>query len=136
MAGGSQNRTIGKLDFPEPNQRTPLLHENHNDGSSTSRQPSPASTRTGRFFQDVAEGIQAKDREALKRETLRYVSFFWAVVCWYATRPSREERMSFTNDLTAFVPDQSQPFPSMRPSSSLAYITPRLGSTPSPLLQN
>lgn len=83
MAGASKRNAIDKLDFPAPNQQTPLLHGTGERDNPSQEQQSQTSTTSAHFFQDVAEGIYAKDREAIRRETVRYVSFFWAVVCWY-----------------------------------------------------
>lgn len=86
--------TIDKLDFPSPStpsraagasgsgERTHLIRGSQSVESLRDEPPSHHSLRSGHFFEDVAEGIQERDREQLKREVKRYVSFVWALVCW------------------------------------------------------
>ena len=71
------NNRIGKLDFPSLDEQQTLLHSTSADDS---RQPGHLSGYTGHFFEDVAEGIQSRDREELRREIVRYGSFVWAIL--------------------------------------------------------
>ena len=82
MSAGDDQPRITKLDYPQSSEQTPLLHP---DGDET-RPPSPATPVTGPFWEQVAEGLHQRDRNDLKRETLRYVSFAWAIVCTYVTQ--------------------------------------------------
>lgn len=95
---------IDKLDFPAADSRTPLLHSaNHNDASSFVSSAASMDGR-GRFFEDVAEGIQAQDRARFQRESVRYVSFAWAIISWYAwsealTDPCTDARLVYVRAL-------------------------------------
>ncbi|KAF2735516.1 MFS monocarboxylic acid transporter [Polyplosphaeria fusca] len=73
-SSSSSSNGIGKLDY-EP--RRPLLHP---DGDGDSSRPSQDTSYAGSFFQQVAEGIMERDRAKLQRDTVRWLSFVWAVV--------------------------------------------------------
>lgn len=77
------NGHIDKLDFPSPDERRPLLQSN----GGPSGEPSPGRSNTtscsGSFFEQIAEGIQERDRARMAREVVRYLSFVVAVVNWY-----------------------------------------------------
>lgn len=68
---------IDKLDY-HPGGR-PLLHDDGNGGESSGRQSEDRSY-AGSFFEDVAEGIAEDDRQKMKREAVRYISFAWALI--------------------------------------------------------
>jgi hypothetical protein len=75
----SNGHIIDKLDFPS--ERRPLLQ------SSSSGEPSPGRSNTtsceGSFFEQVAEGIQERDRARMQRVVVRGGSFVVAIVNWY-----------------------------------------------------
>ena len=86
-SGTGNGAHIDKLDYkPQPDERRPLLRSPRSDGelSSTSSELSGSneSSRAGSFFEQVAEGIQERDREEMKKQILRFGGFFWAVVAW------------------------------------------------------
>lgn len=81
-----RNGRIDKLEFPSRNERTPLIKDAQRVSSP---EPSQASSHAGRFFEDVAEGIQNQDRARLGREIVRYGSFIWAILSWYVIQPAR-----------------------------------------------
>jgi hypothetical protein len=78
MASDSSTPRIHKLDFDQ--SRRPLLGD---DASELSPGQSTAPSVSGSFFEQVVEGIQERDREKIKQELTKYVSFFVAVLCWY-----------------------------------------------------
>lgn len=67
------NGRIGKLDFPNRSR------DGDNDGASVGSNHSGVA-HSGHFFEHVAEGVLDRDREKMRREVLRYASFFWAIV--------------------------------------------------------
>ena len=70
---------IDRLDY-KPGGR-PLLQPRSNDGSrSASRHSEDRASLAGSFFSNVAEGIVDRDRERMRKEVARYVSFVWALV--------------------------------------------------------
>jgi hypothetical protein len=70
---------IDKLDFPtRRGERQPLLH----DQPELSPGPSHQTSRSGSFFELVAEGIQERDRVMMKQEVIRYGSFISAILSW------------------------------------------------------
>ncbi|KAF1994602.1 MFS monocarboxylic acid transporter [Amniculicola lignicola CBS 123094] len=74
----SASPAIGKLDYhPPPSPRRPLLHV---DGENDSTRTSQTNSYAGSFFEQVAEGIMERDRERVKRDVLRWLSFVWAIV--------------------------------------------------------
>ncbi|KAF2762046.1 MFS monocarboxylic acid transporter-like protein [Pseudovirgaria hyperparasitica] len=73
----SPNNGISKLDFPGPGSRRPLLQV---DRDSSNERRSQDTSYAGSFFEQVAEGIQARDRKRMQREVVRYFSFVWALV--------------------------------------------------------
>jgi hypothetical protein len=75
MAG--HNR-LDKLDFDQ--SRRPLLEPEEGDTSPRGSNGGPS--YAGSFLDQVAEGIQARDREDFKRGLVRYVSFAVAVLSW------------------------------------------------------
>ena len=93
---------IDKLDFPssDSSSRERVLHSSEGDlRYDRSRQTSVGSLQTetgfnGRFFERVAENIQARDRKRIKREVLRYFSFFWAIISWYVGSKAARFRSS------------------------------------------
>lgn len=73
----SDNSFIDKLDY-RPGGKALLLPD---DGDAeSSRRQSEEVSYAGSFFEDVAQGIADKDREAFKKELWRYGSFAWALV--------------------------------------------------------
>lgn len=78
------NGHIHKLDFPSADERRPLLQGN--GGPSSGSEPSPGRSNntscSGSFFEQVAEGIQERDRARMQREVMRYGSFIVAIVNW------------------------------------------------------
>ena len=79
------NDSIAKLDYPQTDEQTALLH-NHQDTSNDSPAPSPVlSAGYVPFFEALAEGVRDRDRQEFRRESLRYISFAWAVVCTYVS---------------------------------------------------
>ena len=69
---------IDKLDYV-PGGR-PLLHDHSNDDSEPASRESEDRSHAGSFFSEIAEGIQDRDREKMKKQVTRYVSFAWAIV--------------------------------------------------------
>lgn len=70
---------IGKLDFPARTEHTPLLGDGQRLRPS---KPGAGLGHAGRFFEDVAEGIQDRDRKQFRREVVRFGSFIWAIFSW------------------------------------------------------
>ena len=68
---------IDKLDY-HPGR--PLLRPD--EGAEASGRASQEHSYAGSFFEQVAEGIQDKDRAKKTREVVRYLSFVWAIVNW------------------------------------------------------
>jgi len=79
------NGHIDKLDFPAPDERRPLLQGN---GGSADLSPGRSHTTScsGSFFEQVAEGIQERDRKRMQRQIARYGTFLVAIVNWYGCR--------------------------------------------------
>jgi hypothetical protein len=77
MASNSVPR-IDKLDFDQ--SRRPLLGD---DASELSPGQSTAPSVAGSFFEQVAHGVQVRDRRKLEHVLTKYVSFVVAVLCWY-----------------------------------------------------
>lgn len=77
---GNDTPNIDKLDY-HPGGR-PLLHPhaNDDDDDSPSHRRSQDTSYAGSFFEQVAEGVLDKDRDRMKREVIRYLSFAWAIV--------------------------------------------------------
>lgn len=67
---------IDKLDY-HPGGR-PLLPPNN--GAEGSGRPSEDHSYAGSFFEEIAEGVVAEDRERMKKEVVRYWSFVWAII--------------------------------------------------------
>lgn len=76
MASGSNTR-IHKLDYDQ--SRRPLLGEDASERSPG--QSTAAPSVAGSFFEQVAQGVQDRDREKMKDEVKKYVSFFVAILC-------------------------------------------------------
>lgn len=79
MPNGSN--AIGRLDFPSnnSNEHSRLIHDSERIDSPDEE---PESSRSGYFFENVANGIQNRDRALFKRELVRYTSFVWAILSW------------------------------------------------------
>ena len=71
--GGGGGTVIDKLDY-HPGR--PLLRAD-DDG-----EPSAEHSYAGSFFEQVAEGIQKRDRQNMQRQMSRHVTFAWALVNW------------------------------------------------------
>lgn len=71
---------IETLDY-KPGGR-PLLHPQDASQSSSNRpdEENDRASLAGSFFSEVTAGIQDQDRERLKKETMRYVAFAWAII--------------------------------------------------------
>jgi MFS family permease len=67
---------IDKLDYNPNSARRPLLQPDVDIESRASQTNSYA----GSFFEQVAEGIVERDRERLKRQAVRWLSFVWAII--------------------------------------------------------
>lgn len=66
-------------------ERTPLLQ--HGPDASHSEQHSAMTSVPGHdsfFFENVAEGMQERDRQRVAKEMVKYTSFVWAVISWYS----------------------------------------------------
>lgn len=68
-------------DQAEDNEHTSLLR---NSGNAPAQGRRASSTHSGYFFERVAEGMQERDRKRMANEVIRYASFIWAVISWYA----------------------------------------------------
>ena len=80
-SSSSRSRQIERLDY-KPGGR-PLLdhHEpNHTQNTTTSRDPSAQRSIAGSFFSEVAEGIANQDREAMRKNVQKCLSFAWALI--------------------------------------------------------
>lgn len=84
---------IDKLDY-HPGR--PLLRAD--DEAESSGRPSAEHSYAGSFFEQVAEGIQKRDRQKMQRQLSRYLTFAWAIVNWFD--PSR----SLINIMTDIPP--------------------------------
>ena len=79
---------IDKLDYkPTPDERRLLLRSPNGNAANGSSEPSPGpgsrnTSCSGSFFEHVAEGIQERDRAKMKKQTLRFGGFIWAVIAW------------------------------------------------------
>lgn len=71
------NGEIGKLDY-RPGGRSLVPHDR--GAVSASRTSQERASYAGSFFEQIAEGVVDKDRERMKREVTRYVSFIWAII--------------------------------------------------------
>jgi hypothetical protein len=81
MAEHARGRSDALVALDSENERRPLLEQSRAESSPIpSTNPSYASS----FLDEVAEGIQARDREAFRREVDRYVGFVFAILSWYA----------------------------------------------------
>ncbi|KAL6708460.1 putative monocarboxylate transporter mch1 [Coniothyrium glycines] len=85
MSAPSSKRTsasglvaIDKLDYlPQNSPRRPLLAP---DDDCNSQRPSQDTSYAGSFFEQVAEGIVARDRQRMQRVVIRWLSFVWAII--------------------------------------------------------
>lgn len=77
-SSSSRNSTQGidKLDYHANAARRPLLQPDVDIESRASQSNSYA----GSFFEQVAEGIVERDRQRLKRQAIRWLSFVWAII--------------------------------------------------------
>ena len=75
--GRNGGAVIDKLDY-HPGR--PLLRPD--DGADSPGRASGEHSYAGSFFEQVAEGILDRDRKRIRQETMRYVSFAWAIVNW------------------------------------------------------
>jgi hypothetical protein len=73
MVGTNQ---VDKLDF----ERRPLLEPERGDTSPRVSNGGPS--YAGSFLDQVAEGIQSRDKQVFNREMVRYVSFAVAILSW------------------------------------------------------
>ena len=70
--------TIDRLDYHPPiSPHRPLLQT---DSASESSRTSHDNSYAGSFFEQVVEGIMERDRQKLRREAARWLSFVWAIV--------------------------------------------------------
>lgn len=77
-SGGRDGGTvIDKLDY-HPGR--PLLRPD--DEADSPSRASGEHSYAGSFFEQVAEGILDRDRKRIRQQTMRYVSFAWAIVNW------------------------------------------------------
>lgn len=74
---GGGGTVIDKLDY-HPGR--PLLRPD--DETDSPGRASGEHSYAGSFFEQVAEGILDRDRKRIKQETMRYISFGWAIVNW------------------------------------------------------
>lgn len=79
-ATGGGGGIVETLDY-KPGGR-PLLHPNDASQSSSNRasEEQDRNSLAGSFFSDVAEGIRDQDREKMRKEVVRYISFAWAII--------------------------------------------------------
>jgi MFS family permease len=68
---------VSKRNTDSSNPNLPLLRQDPGDESG---RPSEDTSRAGSFFEQIAEGIQERDRKLLQQELVRYFSFAWAVI--------------------------------------------------------
>ncbi|KAF1944496.1 MFS monocarboxylic acid transporter [Clathrospora elynae] len=77
-SGNALQSTIDKLDYLPPHSpRRSLLAP---DDDVESQRRSQDTSYAGSFFEQVAEGIYARDRDMMQRVVLRWLSFVWAIV--------------------------------------------------------
>ena len=69
---------IDKLDY-KPGGR-PLLHDHADESDGPASRQSEDRSHAGSFFSEVAEGIVERDREKMKKEVTKYISFAWAII--------------------------------------------------------
>lgn len=77
----SNGHIIDKLDFPS--ERRPLLQSSSGEPSPGRSSQSHTTSCEGSFFEQVAEGIQERDRARMQRGVVRGGSFVVAIVNWY-----------------------------------------------------
>jgi len=129
---GSGNDTSG-IDRLDYHPGRPLRR--HEDAGETSSHPSANHSYAGSFFEQVAEGIYNEDRAKMRREVLRYISFIWAIVVWYATM-FHESEWTPTDTETVSVLAQSLPFRFTLLCFNSAFTTLSFASMPSRSLRN
>ncbi|KAG9687933.1 ARM repeat-containing protein, partial [Aureobasidium melanogenum] len=97
---GRGGTVIDKLDY-HPGR--PLLRAD-DEGESSGR-PSAEHSYAGSFFEQVAEGIQNRDRQKMQRQLSRYLTFAWAIVnclvagsitCFSVYAPLFQKRLHYT----------------------------------------
>lgn len=81
------NGQIDRRDFHSSDERRPLLQSNGGaSGTAGGAEPSPGrshnASRDGSFLEQVAEGIQERDRAKMQREVMRYGGFVVAIINW------------------------------------------------------
>lgn len=86
---GRRANLIDKLDYPSTGGQRRLLHPNDPGRVPAQDRRDDDSTRSdqtnayaGSFFERVAEQIQERDREMMRRAVARYGGFACAVFCW------------------------------------------------------
>ncbi|KAI4763580.1 ARM repeat-containing protein [Aureobasidium sp. EXF-3400] len=91
---------IDKLDY-HPGR--PLLRAD--DEAESSGRPSAEHSYAGSFFEQVAEGIQKRDRQKMQLKLSRYLTFAWAIVnclvagsitCFSVYAPLFQKRLHYT----------------------------------------
>ena len=70
--------SIGKLDYVPGGRQ--LLHDHGNESAEAPSRQSEDRSHAGSFFSEIAEGIAERDREKMKKEVIRYISFVWALI--------------------------------------------------------
>ncbi|KAI4747905.1 ARM repeat-containing protein [Aureobasidium sp. EXF-12298] len=99
-SAGRGGTVIDKLDY-HPGR--PLLRAD-DEGESSGR-PSAEHSYAGSFFEQVAEGIQNRDRQKMQRQLSRYLTFAWAIVnclvagsitCFSVYAPLFQKRLHYT----------------------------------------
>ena len=98
MAGSSSGNggggaVIDKLDY-HPGR--PLLRPDE-EGVDSSGRPSAEHSYAGSFFEQVAEGIQNRDRQKMQRQLARYLTFAWAIINWFVKTLCHEGQYRNTN---------------------------------------
>ncbi|KAH0365749.1 MFS general substrate transporter, partial [Aureobasidium melanogenum] len=103
QASGNAGRggtVIDKLDY-HPGR--PLLRAD-DEGESSGR-PSAEHSYAGSFFEQVAEGIQNRDRQKMQRQLSRHLTFAWAIInclvagsitCFSVYAPLFQKRLHYT----------------------------------------
>jgi hypothetical protein len=87
----SDTGTIKKLDYPNASARQSLLPASQRISS-----PSPSEDRNrgslrDHFFERVAEGLEENDKERIKTELVKYLSFVWSVISWFVLQSQHKK---------------------------------------------
>ncbi|KAI5201028.1 ARM repeat-containing protein [Aureobasidium subglaciale] len=97
---GGGGAVIDKLDY-HPGR--PLLRTD--DEAESSGRPSAEHSYAGSFFEQVAEGIQKRDRQKMQVQLSRYLTFAWAIInclvagsitCFSVYAPLFQKRLHYT----------------------------------------